>query len=159
MEEWKNIEDSNYRVSSEGRVMNKSERILKERISRHGYVNYTLYIGGKPVGMTAHRLVASAFLKDGKEGLEVNHLDGNKRNNCVDNLEWCTKGENARHAYLTGLRVPVAGNSKLNIWQRKRIRMAKTVTPDISYRSLGSIFGVSAATICNLLNNKIYQNG
>ena len=53
---------------------------------------------------TVHRLVAEAFLGGPHPDLDVNHIDGDKTNNCIENLEWCTREENVRHAVRIGIR-------------------------------------------------------
>ena len=68
-------------------------------VSKNGYCTVAIIINGKRKMMLVHRLVASNFIGTLFEGAEVNHLDGNKQNNNVDNLEICTHGENVRHAY------------------------------------------------------------
>ena len=93
-----------------GRVKNKKRNTLLSACpSKHGYMHVGLYDGDKRVNVYVHRLVAEAFLTRISGDLEVNHLDGDKSNNRVDNLEWCTRSDNARHAFDTGLRVPPSG--------------------------------------------------
>lgn len=66
-------------------------------------INFSL-INGKKKTYRAHRLVLMAFKPvDNMENLEVNHIDGNKKNNKLENLEWCTSSENQIHAFKTGL--------------------------------------------------------
>lgn len=72
----------------------------KKRVHNNGYLRGT--ISGKDVYI--HRLVAEAFCENPRGCKEVNHKDGNKQNNNADNLEWCTRSENNRHAFQTGLR-------------------------------------------------------
>jgi hypothetical protein len=89
-----------YLINIEGQVKSPFNKILKTTISNSGY--YFLNIKNK--GYFIHRAVAFGFLPlvDGKKN--VNHKDGNKLNNELDNLEWCTKSENCKHAYLLGLK-------------------------------------------------------
>ena len=102
MEEiWKIISWApNYMISNHGNVLNlKTGKRLSGAINNKGYYRYDLCVCGKRIAKNAHRLVAEAFLPkiEGKE--IINHKDGNKINNRVDNLEWCTCKENSIHAY------------------------------------------------------------
>lgn len=75
-----------------------------------------------------HRLIAQTFIPNSENKLEVNHIDGNKQNNNIENLEWCTKSENHKHAFKIGLCKPnnIKGDdhscSKLNSFQVKKIK-------------------------------------
>jgi hypothetical protein len=106
-EEWKAIAECNgqYYVSSWGRV--KSFKHGKERILKHwivkGYVFVQLSKNNKQKSVSIHRLVANAFIMNPLKKTSVNHKDGNKTNNCIDNLEWMTHKENIQHAWDTGL--------------------------------------------------------
>lgn len=103
MEEWKTIIGTkNYEVSNKGRVRNIiTGTVLKLSIDRYGYQKITIFKNdGTPYYATAHRLVAIAWIpNDNVFKNQVNHIDGNKLNNCVENLEWVTVGENINHAY------------------------------------------------------------
>lgn len=80
-------------------------KILKTPLNSHGYPCVTLkFLDGTQKVVTVHRLIALTFLKQpNEESNQVNHIDGNKTNNRVDNLEWCTVQENILHAYAMGL--------------------------------------------------------
>lgn len=107
MEIWLPIEDyPNYEVSSEGRVRNiKAGKILKQQINHNGYNCLTLRKDKVQYNARVHRLVADAFYDGDHRDLDVNHIDGNKTNNFIGNLEWCTRKENVQHAFHKGLRV------------------------------------------------------
>lgn len=99
---WRPIDGHpNYAVSENGDVKNKKTgRILKPVLTKNGYLRVTL--DGKLIRV--HRIVALAFLGNENNYPQINHKDGNKQNNNVENLEWCTASENIRHAHLTGLK-------------------------------------------------------
>lgn len=94
------------------------ERIVTTRQARHGYMIASLMVGKKRKTLYVHRLVASAFIPnpDGKE--EVNHIDGNKQNNAVTNLEWVTPRENSLHSLRNELRVVPSGDAH---YKRKHV--------------------------------------
>ena len=89
-----------YLVDSDGYIISKRDkRPMKPSISSHGYYITTVIIDGKRKSIPIHSAVAKTFLGDRiSEGLVINHIDGNKLNNRLENLEWVTSSENARHA-------------------------------------------------------------
>ena len=122
-EQWVDIKsyEGLYQVSNYGRIKslertiispryNKKgrhycERILKTVGNSQGYHHVQLFDQfGNFKSCKVHRLVAEAFLENPFDKPQINHKDGNKSNNRVDNLEWCTNGENGKHAWDMGLR-------------------------------------------------------
>lgn len=80
-------------------------RILKSSINHKGYVYVILYKNNKQKGYLVHRLVAEAFIPNPENKPQVNHIDGNKLNNHVSNLEWVSQQENMQHALSNGLKM------------------------------------------------------
>lgn len=125
MEIWRTIDEfPNYEISSFGRVKSKSritpsrrgewlrpEKILNPGIHRDGYLYCYLYRDGGRIKkkMYIHQLVAKAFIPNPHDYTEINHIDGNKENNRIKNLEWSNRSLNLKHAFATGLEKPMKG--------------------------------------------------
>jgi hypothetical protein len=132
MEEWRIIESNpNYEVSNTGRV----RRIGRDKdhsmtANKRGYLKTDLYSNSIRSVVRVHRLVAETFIPNPDNKPEVNHKDGNKLNNSVENLEWVTKKENCQHAWETGLAKPsysMRGRSNPNAGRKgKPIRIVET---------------------------------
>jgi len=88
-----------YRLRLGGRVLASQIRVGRNK----RYLVVTAQVDGKQKHFYVHRLIATAFIPNPDKKTEVNHIDGNPLNNRVENLEWCTRSENAQHAYRTGL--------------------------------------------------------
>lgn len=114
---WKDVKgyEKHYKISNYGRVLScgknvwnrfayiyRDNFILKKR-NNLGYNVVVLYLNGKRNVVKVHRIVAEHFIANPENKPFVNHIDGNRENNRIDNLEWCTAKENVRHAWATGL--------------------------------------------------------
>lgn len=115
-EEWKYItENTNYEVSSLGRIRNSKGYIFKPYINNSGYKSVKL------VGVDerlVHRLVAKEFCEGFAEGLQVNHIDGVRTNNNVNNLEWVTPRENIQDAFTRGTGDTRTARDSINLKKR-----------------------------------------
>ena len=89
-----------YIVDSDGYVLSKrNNKPLKPSINHKGYAIINIMVNGKRKGLAVHTAIARTFLSEQyKDGLQVNHKDGNKLNNNINNLEWTTGSENMQHA-------------------------------------------------------------
>lgn len=107
MEEWKGVVgyEKYYEVSNLGRIKSlRKNKILLGRLNkRTGYQVINLYDGIKEITRTFHRLVTLAWIPNSENKDTINHKNGIKTDNRVENLEWCTQSENLQHAYDTGL--------------------------------------------------------
>jgi hypothetical protein len=167
MEHWKSIAGfEDYEISDEGRVKSHKygrEAILKPRISHDGYVWYSLCKHGRGFTKRANRLVAEAFIPNPESKSTVNHIDGNKMNNSVDNLEWATREEQMRHAYDNGLKEPVVGcmqgNHVLSEDEVREIRRVyKSHDQKNGMRALARKYGVSESTIYKCAHRTTYSD-
>ena len=104
---WKKIYydnlETNYSVNEIGYVRNDITNYILKPAIQQGYAHVTIYINKKGKRVKIHRLVATAFIPNPENKPYVNHIDGIRSNNTVENLEWVTASENTQHAVNTGL--------------------------------------------------------
>jgi len=159
---WKSIEgyEGIYEVSNLGRVKSlkfNKEKYLKNSLNRDGYVIAHLSKNAITKSFTLHRLVSLLFIDkvDGKD--YINHINGDKLNNKVDNLEWCTIKENVNHSLNNKLRIPPNGvnhyNSRFDVKDVLFIRSS-----NISESKLALKYGVNRATIGKIKRFERYKN-
>lgn len=162
MEKWKDVKgfEGFYQVSNLGRIKSfcrKKPIILKPKIKENGYLEVCLF--GK--SQYVHRLVVVAFISEIKKGLNVNHKDGIKGNNNLNNLEIVTISENLLHAFRNGLRTPYKtkgtknGNSKLTeidvLQIRKTFKKGKSV-------EFAKRFKVDPSTILSVFKRSTWKH-
>ena len=114
---------NDYYVTRNGEVFSKkSNKFLALCKDKAGYIGVSLSQNGFYKRMYVHRIVAETFLHNEYNYKEVNHIDGDKSNNCLSNLEWCSRSQNMKHAHKIGLRKSFS-NGKLLM---KRVIDTKT---------------------------------
>ena len=166
-----------YQISNKGRVIAKEKKVRythsvtkKEHFrttekkflkvylnNRTGYKFVQLYKDKKSKNLNIHRLVAINFLNNCDDLEQVNHIDGNKHNNTVENLEWCTNEYNHEHATKTGLKTSKEkiGTSKLT--EEKVFYIREFIKIGVTHKKLAEIFNVSRPTISLISNNKTWK--
>lgn len=160
-EEFKDIDgyEGSYQISNLGRIKSlirkgvTKETILISSISTHGYYQITLSLKKKSKTFRIHRLIAKSFIPNIMNKREINHIDGNKLNNHVSNLEWCTRSENISHAFKTGLsKISTAQKESIANNMRKRIGDKNPKSKKVIDLATGIIYGsaVDAAKIFNI---------
>ena len=167
MEEiWKPVKgfEDRFEVSNMGRVRNiHKKNILKSYIPNNGYHTLRIYVGdGKARNFSIHRFVAEAFIPNPEHKPQVNHIDGDKQNNNVENLEWVTARENAIHAFNAGLRTSIGSNhpnSKLTETMVSEIKK-DYVRGSRQYgaRPLARKYGVDQKAIYSIIHNETWTH-
>ena len=155
-----------FEISNYGRLKNVlTQHIYKTNVLRSGYCSVRTTLGSESnkIHILIHRAVAYTFLPNPNNLPEVNHKDGNKINNAVDNLEWCTAHENQQHKYDTGLidKKLISGennhHSKLTteIVEYIRQNYIKGST-DFGAHAMARKCDVAHTTILSILNHKTW---
>lgn len=144
-------------------VNTKRNTIKTQQILNNGYYVVDLYKKGKRTTELVHRLVAETFINNPNNYRVVNHIDGNKLNNDVNNLEWCTPSYNAKHAYeVLGRKCWMKGLMGINNHNSKKIDMYKD---GIFVRTFNSIMdierslGILNTSVCNNLSGRTNSAG
>lgn len=154
VEEWRDIEgfEGFYQVSNAGRVRSLDHETAGKRwkgrilsLGCSGYQTVKLSKGKERTSKRVHRLVALAFIDNPEGHIEVNHLDGNKKNNRVENLEWCSPNGNKMHAWRTGLTQKPPSQMQFPIIQMIN---GSEIAIFSSIKEAGELLNISSADIC-----------
>ncbi|WP_145471266.1 NUMOD4 domain-containing protein [Staphylococcus pettenkoferi] len=148
VEVWKDIGETNYQVSNKGNVRNKcTDRILAQWIHDGRYKRVSF--NGK--GHRVHRLVALYFIDNPLNKEEVNHIDGNKFNNNVENLEWVTGEENNNHALKENINFrPLSKEKVINIYNYYRSNK--------NIKEVCNRFNISRSTLYQIRTKRTYKD-
>ena len=134
-------------ISGKGNYARKG-KLLKLDLTRNGYLLVTLYNRGKSKRLSVHRIVINTFTINSNKSLQVNHINGIKTDNYIENLEWCTSSENRIHGIKTGLVKPV---------NKSVLQFGKDGTFIAEYHSAvyaNKMTGISNTTISSACNEK-----
>lgn len=149
------------KVSSMGRVYKAANKSRKERIltsfpkDRDGYCRCSVRnLNGTWTSVPVHRLVAMAFIPNPNNKMCVNHIDGNRSNNNVNNLEWVTPKENVLHSYKYGNRKickNVPRNTLLTDFQINQIDKLRTL---YTVKEISKLFNIEYQSLKNIIHKK-----
>lgn len=133
-------------------------------VDHDGYRIIKLCINGQCLNRKIHRMVAEAFIPNPLNLPQVNHIDGNKQNNAVSNLEWCTRSANIQHAFATGLMT----NEHLRGTKNHSAKVDEATVRDIRHQYdhgllryseiLKAYPQVSAGMLKDIINHKTWKN-
>lgn len=167
MEEWKDVAgyEEYFKISTFGNLFSKrTNKSLKTYVNSKGYEVVATKFGGRNgtnVLLRVHRLVAATFIENKENKPFVNHIDGDKSNNTVENLEWCTSSENMIHAVETGLKVYSANRDDLKTTKEDAEFIIKTYIPYCRYngsRALGRLLGISHSCVLRIIHGTRKEN-
>lgn len=170
VEEWRSVIgfESKYKISNTGKllILNYKNRgvdqIGNSNAGRDGYHRVYMFTGTYIKAFLLHRLVAIHFLPkpELEDKKQVNHIDGNKSNNHVTNLEWVNAYENVAHAMRTGLMNNVGVNNGSAVLEESDVPVLKKMLASgkITQKKLADIFGVSPMTISHAVKGKTWKH-
>lgn len=142
--------DENGKLYEKGRYFKITQQVHK----RSGRVYFNLTFMGITKSVLVNRVIALAFLPNPDKLPQVNHLDGNKENNALSNLEWSTGQDNEKHAHATGLKTG-RGSSNANVkLTADEVLAIRESSSD--YKELAQTYGVSRSTIHNIKTRKTW---
>lgn len=163
---WKSIPDYSgyYEASDKGMIRSvprkfvRKIKILKQAVTPDGRLSVSLLKNGNSKTFLVHRLIGLTFISNPENKPQINHIDGNPKNNSLDNLEWSTRSENRLHAFRIGLQSHKGdshNNRKLNSGQVKEIRKLRG---KMKQREIAELYNVTTSTIGNILTNRLWSN-
>lgn len=156
-----------YSVSNLGRIMSldryvglrklhKKERILRPAVDECGYLRVALSKDNRLKSFRVHRLVATSFIPNPENKPDVNHIDANKLNNSVTNLEWNTEKENVVHAFRNNLYPIKRGLSHHNAKRVAQIdNSGNIITLFESANEAGTVFGISSSLVSRVCSGQL----
>lgn len=156
-----------YEISNTGKLRNaKTKKEVNLHVNKQGYLAYcgTLGARGKNKLFKLHRCMAEAFIPKIKDKNHINHIDGDKLNNSIENLEWCTNKENIQHAWRIGLASAENCSGTKNYWAKLSVEdvefIRKNYKPkdkNFGSRALGRRFSVDHTTISSVAKGTAYK--
>ena len=140
-------------------IRTKPESILKLSIESNGYYQVWMAKSGDGKHYLVHRLVAKAFLENLENKKDVNHKNGNKLDNALDNLEWCTRSENIIHAFRNNFKKPSSGSKHgMSKLKEDDVLKIRELAGKYTKLELAEMFGVGRRSINNIVNYKSWTH-
>ncbi len=155
------------RVRSLDRIVSRSDgakqpwrgRVLKGTLDPWGYPCVTLHRSGKSYTRRVHRVIAATWFGPRGEDIQINHIDGDKANNAIRNLEYVTQSENVQHAYANGMMARERGEAHhMAKLTDDDVRLIRHLAGAVSHRKLARRFGVSKGNITFIVQGRTWRH-
>lgn len=148
---WRTGKNNNIKRKHKEMIISKSKQIKSYHV-------VTLYKNNIQTQKGVHRLVAKAFIPNPENKPQVNHKDGNKLNNHINNLEWVTIKENMRHAAINGLKAKGEKNGNSKLTRKDVIEIKKMLKKGILQREIAEIYNVDRTAISLIKRNRNWKH-
>lgn len=145
-----------YKITKCGKIWSNLKNRFLSLVIIHGYQKIELNYKGKSKQFFVHRLVCQCFLDNPENKSQVNHINGIKTDNRLENLEWCTPSENQKHMYRTGLRSQLGSKHNNSILTEDIVLIMRDLwrTNEYSLTDLSKIFDLNKGTIWDAVSEK-----
>ena len=148
-----------YSITTDGQIYSvRANRFLKPQMDKYGYLTTGLSKDGKRKFFLVHRLVATTYLPNIDNLPEVNHIDGDKANNKLENLEWCTPSDNLKHAFASGAKCNKGTNNPTSKLDEEKVREIRILLKIRNVKEISNIYGVVPGAIYNIKSGKSWNH-
>lgn len=160
---WGNVKSANRNIKHyRGGLSFRAGQVLSINLDKYGYPKVTLQKAGRRKYFTVHRLVATAFIPNPDNLPQINHKDGDKTNNFVDNLEWCTDEDNKKHAHTTGL-IDYSKNSgencyTTNLTNKIVLEIRNKMDSGVRNKDIEKEYNLGRSTVSRIKTRKSFKN-
>ena len=134
------------------------EKILKQTVGTNGYLKVSFRVCGKSYTKNVHRLLAENFIPNQENHPCVNHIDGNKLNNDLSNLEWCSHSTNAKHAFDNGLTKPCRGEDRSSLSNDQVLEIVNLKRDGNTLVGISKMFSISASCVSDIVLGKTWSH-
>lgn len=161
-----------YMVNDCGVVVSLKHKAWRERkvhVDKHGYLKVMLLLDAKAFSRSIHQLVMEAFVGPRPEGYDINHKNGVKTDNRIENLEYCTKSQNTQHAWDTGLAKSNRGgyttekcrgskNTKAKLTESQALEILSLKNSGLSSRVVAAKYNLYPTAICKIWRGDTWRH-